>query len=101
MQRFSRPLTKIHCYYSWQPDTEKQTEAIRRFKATGGVPPKGVTLIGRWTRADFMGGVDVLESDDPSALTQFSLMWSDVMKLEIVPALEDRELIDVFERTGK
>ncbi|HEV8578722.1 MAG TPA: DUF3303 family protein [Thermoanaerobaculia bacterium] len=39
-------------------------EAIARFKATGGQPPAGNALLGRWTAADFSGGFVLLESDD-------------------------------------
>jgi hypothetical protein len=92
---------KYLCTFSWAPDTHNQTEAIRRFKETGGLPPQGATLLGRWVRADFMGGVEILESNDPKALAEFALMWSDVMELNIVPVVEDQELIEVLERVGR
>ena len=92
---------KYLCYFSFTPDPQNEKEAIRRFRETGGQPPTGATLLGRWIRADFMGGVVLLESQDPKALTQFALMWSDLMKLEIVPVIEDQELIEVLERAGK
>jgi len=92
---------KFICRYSWVPDKETQDEAIRRFRGSGGQPPAGAKLLGRWTQADFMGGFVLLESDDPKALTQFSLMWSDLMELEIVPVLEDAELVDVLAKAGK
>jgi hypothetical protein len=89
------------CYFSWEPDTATQAEAIRRFRATGGQPPAGAKLLGRWIRADFTGGVALIESDDPQALTEFSLMWSDLMQLEIVPVLDDQEFLEVLTRAGK
>ena len=89
------------CYYAWGTDGGQQAEAIRRFKEVGGRPPRGVNLVGRWTQADFMGGVVVLEADDPKALTEFALTWSDVMSLKIVPALVDADLGEVLARAGK
>ena len=89
------------CYFNMEPNTQQQAEAIRRFKETGGQPPQGATLLGRWIRADFTGGVVLLESNDPKALTEFSLMWSDVMSLQIVPVIEDQEFVQVLERTQK
>lgn len=83
------------------PDKEKRAEAIARFQKTGGQPPKGVKLLGRWTRLDISGGVDLLESDDPKALAEFALQWSDLMKVEIAPVMEDQELSDVLKRVGK
>lgn len=92
---------KFMLTFHWKPDTKTQNEGIARFRKTGGQPPKGATLLGRWTRADFSGGYDLLESDDPQALAEFALMWSDLMQLEIVPVLEDGPLAEVLQRVGK
>lgn len=82
-------------------ETRGRDEAIARFKRTGGRPPKGATLLGRWTAADLSSGFDLLESDDVKALTEFALMWSDLMAVRIVPVVEDTELSEVLERNAK
>jgi Protein of unknown function (DUF3303) len=87
--------------FSWKPDTKSRDEGIVRFRKTGGQPPKGVKLLGRWTRADFAGGFDLLETDDPQALAEFALMWSDIMDLTIVPVLEDQPLSEVLQRIDR
>jgi len=92
---------KFMLTFSWKPDTKKRDEGIARFRKTGGLPPKGAKLIGRWTRADFSGGFDLLESDDAQALAEFALMWNDLMELSIVPVLEDDSLATVLQRIGK
>ena len=84
--------------FDWTPDTKARAEAIARFRKTGGLPPKGAKLLGRWTRADFSGGFDLLESDDAQAMAEFALMWSDLMQLTIVPVLEDAALAEVLAR---
>jgi hypothetical protein len=89
---------KFMLTFMLEPD--KRNEAITRFMKTGGQPPKGVKLLGRWTRADFSQGYDLLETDDPAALTEMALQWSDLMTLEIVPVVEDKELSDVLKRSG-
>ena len=43
----------------------------------------------------------MLESDDAQALTEFALMWSDLMELTIVPVVEDEQLSQVLQRMGK
>ncbi len=91
---------KFMLTFDWKPDTKAREEGITRFLKTGGQPPKGATLLGRWTRADFSGGFDLLESEDPQALAEFALMWSDLMVLTITPVLEDEQLAAVFQRTG-
>ena len=92
---------KFMMTFSWKPDAQQRAEGIARFQKTGGQPPKGAKLLGRWTRADFSGGFDLLESDDPQALTEFALMWSDLMELTIIPVLEDQSLSEVLRRISK
>ena len=92
---------KFMLCFTMKPETKARDEAIARFKKTGGQPPKGAKLLGRWTAADFSGGYDLLESDDAKALTEFALMWSDLMELRIVPVLEDAEVKEVLQRAGK
>lgn len=77
---------------------EFRDAAIARFEKTQGRPPDGVSLLGRWTRADFAGGFVLLESHDPKAVTEFALAWSDLMDLAVVPVVEDPELTTVLAR---
>ena len=82
--------------YRFEPHA--RNDAIARFQATGGRTPKGVQLLGRWTTADLHGGFALLESYDIKALVEFTLGWSDLMELEIVPLIEDNELREVLDR---
>lgn len=91
---------KFMLTFTLTPEKTKCQEAIARFLKTGGQPPKGVKLLGRWTRADFSGGYDLVESDDVAALTEFALQWSDLMELQISPVVEDQQLSDVLKRNG-
>ena len=59
---------------SIKPEGAKRDEAIALFQKTGGMPPKGIRFSGRWTRVDFSGGFDLLESEDPKVFTDFALM---------------------------
>ena len=83
---------------SYRFESATRDEAIARFKATGGRTPKGAQLLGRWTTADLHGGFALLESYDIKALVEFTLGWSDLMELEIVPLIEDDELSEVLDR---
>jgi hypothetical protein len=82
--------------FTWTPDTDTRAEAIARFQQNGGVPPDGVTLLGRWTRADLSGGFGLFETDDPKKLAQFAYMWNDLMQLALVPVIEDEALASVL-----
>jgi hypothetical protein len=46
--------------------------------------------------ADFSGGCALLEGDDATALTHFTLMWSDLIELRLVPVVEDAQLLDAL-----
>ena len=65
---------KFTLTFSIKPEGAKRDEAIARFQKTGGMPPKGIRFLGRWTRVDSSSGFDLLESEDPKALTEFALM---------------------------
>src|SRR5262245_55916399 len=93
-------IMKFMLTFAIRPESKGRDEAIASFQATGGQPTKGAKLLGRWTAADFSGGFDLLESDDVRALTEFSLMWSDLMELKLVPVIEDAELGEVLGRRG-
>jgi hypothetical protein len=92
---------KFMTTFTIKPETKGRDEATARFQATGGQPPKGLKLIGRWTAADFSGGFVLLEGEDPKALTEFALMWSDLMELKVVPVIEDADLGEVLARRRK
>jgi hypothetical protein len=77
---------------------ETRDAAIARFLETRGQPPPGVRLLGRWTQLDLCGGVVLLESEDPQALTAFAHAWSDVVEITLAPVLEDQELVAVLKR---
>jgi hypothetical protein len=82
------------------PDKTSRNEAIARFMKTGGQPPQGVKLLGRWTRTDFSGGYFVLESENAGALTELALQWSDLMEVQLAPVVDDKEVTEVLKRTG-
>ncbi len=92
---------KFMMSWTFKPEIRARDEAIARFKATGGQPPKGVKLLGRWTTADMAGGFDLLEGDDVKALAEFAMMWSDLIDHRMVPVLEDAELGEVLGRVSK
>jgi Protein of unknown function (DUF3303) len=78
----------------------RRDAALARLLETGGQPPPGVRLLGRWTRLDLCGGFVLLESDDPKALTAYVHGWSDVLELTLAPLLEDKDLADVLTRAS-
>jgi hypothetical protein len=88
----------MHFMLTYRFYPEHRNQAIARFRVTAGRPPKGVQLLGRWTAADLNGGFALLQSYDIKALVEFTLGWSDLMDLEIVPLIEDTQLQEVLSR---
>ncbi len=85
--------------FNWTPNAQKRAEGIARFQKTGGLPPEGVRLLGRWTKADLSGGFDLLETEDSKKLIEFAYMWGDLMDLFSV--LEDNELSEALQNAMK
>lgn len=71
----------------WTCAPENLKAAVARFKETGGAPPKGVKMIGRWQDVTQRRGITVSEADDASA--SWSYQWSDLLQFETYPVLDD------------
>jgi hypothetical protein len=74
----------------WKIPCATRVTAEKRFLETGGAPPAGVILIGRWHGASGWG-IAVAESTDAKALYAWTQMWNDVLELEVTPCLDDAE----------
>jgi hypothetical protein len=78
------------CQWRARPGT--RDTIIERFAKTGGQPPQGVKMLGRWHNVANGSGVSVSEAEDLSAIARWALDWNDVMDMEIYPALTDDQL---------
>lgn len=76
---------------SWSISPEHRNRAIERFLKTGGAPPKGVTMLGRWHTVGGTTGFGVAETGDLALMQQWVLEWSDLMSMEVRPALTDEQ----------
>jgi hypothetical protein len=76
----------------WEIAPSVRKAAIERFMKTGGMPPAGVTMIGRWHSADGAFGFAIAESDDLQAITKWALAWNDLLPMDVRPALDDQGL---------
>ncbi|WP_347900842.1 DUF3303 family protein [Pseudomonas purpurea] len=76
---------------SWSISPERRNSAIERFLKTGAVPPAGVTMLGRWHAVGRMTGFGVAEASDITQIQKWVLDWSDLMNMEVYPALTDEQ----------
>jgi Protein of unknown function (DUF3303) len=63
---------------------------IKRFMETGGAPPKGVKILGRWHGMSGQG-VAIAESEDTKAMFEWRTQWADLLEMTITPCLEDAD----------
>ena len=78
------------CHWRARPDT--RDAIIQRFAKSGGQPPQGVKMLGRWHHVANGSGISVSEADDPSAIARWALEWNDLLDMEVYPALTDDQL---------
>lgn len=77
---------------SWSISPERRNSAIERFLKTAGAPPAGVKMLGRWHAVGRMSGFGVAEASDVAPIQKWVLDWSDLMSMEIHPAMTDEQI---------
>jgi hypothetical protein len=70
-------------------------QAAQRFVKTGGMPPSGVTLIGRWHGMNGKGFA-VVETSDSKALFAYMAEWLEYIPIEATALVEDAEAGEVL-----
>lgn len=75
-------------------------ESQERFLKSGGAPPEGVKMIGRWHGMSG-GGVLIAETNDAKALYTWLNGWTDLLEFETTPCLEDAEAGEVMAATKR
>ena len=70
-------------------------DAEQRFLKTGGAPPEGVKMIGRWHGMSG-GGVLIAETNDAKALYSWLNYWNDLLDFDTTPCVEDAEAAEVM-----
>ena len=84
---------------SWTLPQSTYSGAVKRFLETGGAPPKGVELLGRWHGMNGQGFA-VTESNDPKALFKYQAQWADLIAIAVTPCLEDADAGEVLASLG-
>ncbi len=79
---------KYMVVYSIAPQNVKA--AIKRFFEAE--PLEGVKRLGRWHEFGTVKGFDLVETDDPVAITRLNVHWADLVDMKIVPVIGDEDL---------
>lgn len=85
---------------SWVVPQGSFNQAVERFLKTGGKPPTGVDMLGRWHG---MGGKGfaIAESDDAKAMYLLQAQWADLLSMTVTPCLEDADAAEVMASLGR
>lgn len=75
---------------SWKLPKNAVIDTEVRFLKTGGAPPAGVNMIGRWHGMSG-GGVLIAETDNAKALYTWLATWNDLLEFNTTPCLEDAD----------
>ena len=75
----------------WASSPENRNAAIERFLKTGGKPPVGVKMLGRWFVVAQQSGFAVAEADNAESMQQWAMEWNDLLSMEVYPALTDEQ----------
>ncbi len=69
--------------------TKDREAVVARFKETGGPPPEGVRMVGRWHDAGLHRGFVLAESNTLENVAKWCHRWADLIAFEVVPVLDD------------
>lgn len=75
---------------------ENRDAVHKRFKETGGTPPAGVAMLGRWHGAEGNCGFLIAESEDVSAVASWLNEWTDLISFDVRPVLTDEQFSQVI-----
>ena len=78
-------------HVTYQTTQSHRDEAQRRFAETGGQPPEGVRMVGRWHSAGGLKGFTIAETDDAESLARWTHQWTDLLTFEVTPVIDDEQ----------
>ena len=66
-------------------------EVYRRFRERGRMAPDGLRYVSSWVDLEFERCFQVMETDDPRLLSEWTANWDDLVEFEIVPVRTSQE----------
>ena len=84
---------------SWKGRPEVRDVVAERFLKSGGRPPEGVKLIGRWHHVGEISGVSIAEADDPLLISKWAFDWNDMFEMDVRLVATDEQLGPLLAQT--
>ena len=76
--------------------TANRDKAQERFKKTGGGPPAGAKMVGRWHNVAGCQGFVLAESADAVAIGKWMQEWTDLLTFDVIPVVNDEDVMKVL-----
>lgn len=67
----------------------------QRFKERGRMLPEGLEYVDSWVTADLHRCFQLMRSDHPDLLGQWTAQWDDLVDFEIVPVITSKEAAEI------
>lgn len=81
---------------SWSINPAHRRDANARFLETGGGPPDGIEMLGRWHGGE--GGFVLAETGDVKALYEWLGQWNDLLDFKVTPVMDDADAAEVIKK---
>lgn len=83
---------------TWSLPNPTYVAAIKKFLATGAMPPAGVKMLGRYhSVAGSASGFILAETSDHKALYTWLADWMDTCSFEVTPVVEDADAAPILQ----
>ena len=69
----------------------KAKAVYERFRERGRMMPDGLDYVDSWVEADFNRCFQLVKSDNPNLIGQWTARWDDLVDFEIVPVMTSEE----------
>jgi hypothetical protein len=86
---------------AWTHTTHARNTTIKKFLATGGMPPEGVKMLSRYHNVDGSGGFAICETDNAGALANWAIDWNGLIDIKITAILDDETMGGVLTPRNK
>ncbi len=81
---------------AWSHTPHARNTTIKKFMATGGMPPEGVQMLSRYHNIDGTGGFAICETNDAGALANWAVDWNGLVEIKITAIIDDETMGEVL-----
>ena len=81
---------------AWSHTPHARNTTIKKFMATGGMPPEGVQMLSRYHNVDGSGGFAICETNDAGALANWAIDWNGLIEIKITAIIDDETMGEVL-----